>query len=167
MSGIESLGLRNHRRWGQSNTLSSAPTRPSTPCHVREQHLPQAPTPMLHYRLEPRSGVVFLTASGRLEASDFASLALTVDPYIARHGKLRGILLDAAAFPGWDDVDALIAHMRFVRRHHRNIERIAILTDDAFLEALERLAQLFTDAKIRRFATRKRAQAIAWLAPHH
>lgn len=122
---------------------------------------------MLHYRLEPRSGVVFLTASGRLEASDFASLALTVDPYIARHGKLRGVLLDAAAFPGWDDVDALIAHMRFVRRHHRNIERIAILTDDTFLEALERLAQLFTDAKIRRFATRKRAQARAWLVQAH
>jgi hypothetical protein len=122
---------------------------------------------MLHYRLEPGSGVVFLSARGRLEASDFTSLALTVDPYIERHGKLRGILLDAAVFPGWDDVDALLAEMRFVRRHHRSIERIAILTDDPLLEALERLARLFAGAKIRRFATRKRAQAFAWLAHAH
>jgi hypothetical protein len=122
---------------------------------------------MLHYRLEPRSGVVLLTINGRLEASDFASLAFTLDPYIEEHGKLRGLLIDAAAFPGWDDIDALIAHVRFVRRHHRRIERIAVLTDDPFLEVLEKLAELFSDATIRRFATRKRAQAREWLVQAH
>ena len=119
---------------------------------------------MLHYRLEPKSGVVVVTTNGRLEASDFASLALTVDPYIEDHGRLRGLLLDAAAFPGWDDFDALVAHIRFVRRHHRSIERVAILTDDRLLEVLPRLARLFSDEQLRRFPTRKRAQALAWLA---
>lgn len=122
---------------------------------------------MLHYRLEPRSGVVLLTTDGRLEASDFTSLAFTVDPYIRRHGKLRGILIDAVAFAGWDDIDALIAHVRFVRRHQRRVERIAVVTDDPFVEVLEKLASLFSDATIRRFATRKRAQAREWLAQAH
>lgn len=122
---------------------------------------------MLHYRLEPRSGVVLLTADGRLEASDFTSLAFTVDPYIRRHGKLRGLLIDVTAFPGWDDLDALIAHVRFVRRHQRSIQRIAVVTDAPLVEILERLAHLFSDAAIRRFPTRKHAQARAWLAQAH
>jgi len=119
---------------------------------------------MLGYRLEPRNGVVILTPRGRLAASDFASLALTVDPWIEDHGKLRGIMIDAKAIPHWDDVDAMLAHLRFVRRHHRFVERVAVVTDEPLLEALPAMVRLFTGADVRRFAPQKRRAALAWLA---
>ena len=118
---------------------------------------------MLGYRLEPRNGVVILTPRGRLDASDFASLALTVDPWIEDHGKLRGILIDARSLPRWDDVDAMLAQLRFVRNHHRAVERVAVVTDLPLLEALPAIARLFTGADVRRFAHRERRAAVAWL----
>ena len=119
---------------------------------------------MLGYRLEPRNGVVILTPRGRLDASDFASLALTVDPWIEDHGKLRGILIDANSLPRWDDVGAMRAHLRFVRSHHRAVARVAIVTDLPLLEALPAIARLFIGADVRRYAQRERRAALAWLA---
>ena len=62
---------------------------------------------MLAYHLNESTGIVELRPRGRLEARDFASLALTVDSYLEDHGKLRGVLIELEHFPGWDDWEAV------------------------------------------------------------
>ena len=87
-------------------------------------------------------------------------MAALVDPYIAEKGAPKGLLIRAASFPGWDSFAGLVEHMKFVRDHHRHIERVAAVTDSAFLKIAPRIAQHFADPEIRVFRSEESARAI-------
>ena len=46
-------------------------------------------------------------------------------------GKLTGLLIEARSFPGWDSFGALIQHLKFLRDHHRKIDRVAVFLASA------------------------------------
>ncbi len=100
---------------------------------------------------------------GALSADDFHAIARAADPYIQERGKLTGLLLEAPSFPGWDSFGALIQHLKFLRDHHRRIDRVAVVTDSQFLKIGPRIAAHFVHPEIRVFASGERAQALAWL----
>jgi hypothetical protein len=108
-------------------------------------------------------GILILRPRDRLEASDFEKVAQEVDPYVEANGKLHGILLDAEAFPGWKDFAALVAHLRFVRDHHRKVEKVAVVSDSSFLTVAPRIATHFVRADLRHFPQSQREAAAAWL----
>ncbi len=70
---------------------------------------------MLAHQLSRATGVLTLAPSGPLSADDFAAVAAEVDPWIAEHGELRGLLIHAKQFPGWQDFAAFLGHLGFVR----------------------------------------------------
>ena len=88
---------------------------------------------MVNHELLRDEGILIIRPEGSLEASDFQAIAQEIDPYIEAHGKLHGLLIDAAAFPGWKDFAALLAHFKFVKGHHQKIEKIAAVSDSNFL----------------------------------
>src|SRR5262245_63054904 len=106
---------------------------------------------MVEHELLPTEGILILRPKGRLEATDFQNLAQGIDPYIEANGRLHGILLDAESFPGWKDFSALLAHLKFVREHHRKIEKIAVVSDSSFLSFAPKIATHFVQADIRPF----------------
>lgn len=118
---------------------------------------------MIDFELLTDNGVLVVKPSGPLSAADFEALAATVDPWIAKNGKLVGLLIDAPSFPGWDGFAGLLQHFRFVRDHHRNIERVAAVTDNAFLKIAPRIAEHFAYPEIRVFSVTERAEALRWL----
>ena len=118
---------------------------------------------MVEHELLPAEGLLILRPKGRLEAADFQSVAGQIDPYIEANGKLNGILLDAEAFPGWKDFAALLAHLKFVRDHHRKIQKIAVVSDSSFLSFAPKIASHFVRAEIRHFPQSNREEAIRWL----
>jgi hypothetical protein len=118
---------------------------------------------MVEFELLKADGVLVLRPQGRLEAADFERVAKTVDPYIEANGKLHGLLLDAEAFPGWRDFAALIAHFKFVRDHHRKIEKVAVVSDSSFLSVAPKFATHFVKADVRHFPHSQRDGALAWL----
>lgn len=118
---------------------------------------------MIDFELIADSGILVVKPSGPLSAADFEALAATADPYIARNGKLVGLLIDAPSFPGWDGFAGLLNHFRFVRDHHRNIERVAAVTDNAFLKIAPSIAEHFAHPEIKVFPGNERARALAWL----
>lgn len=77
--------------------------------------------------------LVVLFPHGPLEKADFERLAQEIDPFIVAK-KLTGLTICAKAFPGWDNFGTLVSHLRFVRDHHRHVERIAAVTDSEFLK---------------------------------
>ena len=119
---------------------------------------------MIHSELLADQAVLVLTPAGPLTAADFTRIAALVDPYIVQHGKLKGLLIHASSFPGWDDFAGLVSHLRFVRDHHRKIERIAIATDSGVLSVLPRIASHFVAAEVRHFGYAERETALRWLA---
>ena len=118
---------------------------------------------MLRHELLRDKGILVLTPEGSLRAEDFTALAAAVDPYIEQHGGLKGVLLDAPSFPGWEDFAALVSHLRFVRDHHRQVRRIAVVTGSALLAAAPKIASHFVNAQVRAFDADARADALAWI----
>ena len=118
---------------------------------------------MIQHELLREQGILTIRPEGALRAEDFTALAAVVDPYIEQHGKLNGLMIEAPSFPGWDSFAALLSHLRFVRDHHRQIRRIAVVSDSALLAAAPKIASHFVSAQLRTFEASGRAAALAWV----
>jgi hypothetical protein len=118
---------------------------------------------MIEAKLMRSDGILVVNPTGALDRTDFEQLRLLVDPYIEEHGRLRGLLIDAESFPGWEDFGGLLSHLRFARSHEAHIRRVAAVTDSRLLAILPRLADHFSAAEVRHFEYRERDRALAWL----
>ena len=119
---------------------------------------------MLDYELQPERKILIVEPKAALEAADFERLVQAVDPFIARTGGLNGLMIYSDSFPGWDDFQALVSHIRFISDHHQAIRRVAFVTDSAVLTLLPRLASHFVSAEVRHFRHTDREAALDWLA---
>ena len=104
---------------------------------------------MLDYELLPGRKVLIVEPQAALEAADFERLVQAVDPFIAQAGGLNGLMIYSDSFPGWDDFQALVSHIRFISNHHQAIRRVAFVTDSAVLTFLPRIAAHFVAAQVR------------------
>ena len=118
---------------------------------------------MIKFELMKDAGVLLVEPRSALSLDDFHEISRVIDPYIQEKGKLTGLLIEAPSFPGWDSFGALLEHFRFVYDHHRNIDRVAAVTDSAFLKIAPTIAQHFAHPDIRVFASGERAKALEWL----
>lgn len=118
---------------------------------------------MVNHELLAADGILIIRPESSLEATDFQRIAQEVDPYIEANGKLHGLMIDAESFPGWKNFAALLAHFRFVKDHHRKIERIAAVSNSTFLTIAPQIASHFVQAEVRHFAPSQREDALTWL----
>ena len=118
---------------------------------------------MINFELLKDRSVLVLRPEGALTAGDFRRIAEAVDPYILETGKLTGLLIEAPYFPGWDSLGALVEHMKFVKNHHRQIDRIAVVTDSEVLKIAPKIAEHFAHPTFKVFGSGDNARAIAWL----
>jgi hypothetical protein len=118
---------------------------------------------MLHHELLRDQGVLVLRPEGALRAEDFAALAGVVDPHLEKKGELKGLMVEAVAFPGWEDFAGLLSHLRFVRDHHRKVRRIAVVTDSKLLTVAPNIAKHFVSAEVKTFDAGRREAALAWI----
>jgi SpoIIAA-like len=118
---------------------------------------------MIHVELLRDKGILIVVPQGVLAADDFRAVAAIADPYIAEKGSLTGLMIRAPSFPGWDSFAALVEHMKFVRDHHRKIERVAAVTDSGFIKVARAVAAHLAQPDIRQFGADEEVRALAWL----
>lgn len=118
---------------------------------------------MIDHTLDKTDGILYVRPKAALAAADFAAIAEHVDPFIEANGQLAGIILEARSFPGWDSVAAMLAHLRFVREHHKHVRKIAAVTDSPIGDLAEKLAPHFVAAEIKHFPAGQTAAAKAWI----
>ena len=118
---------------------------------------------MIHFEPLHDRNILVITLDGPLEKADFEQLTKEVDPFIASKGKLAGLMIYTKSFPGWRSFGAFASHLKFVVDHHRQIERIAAVTNSGFLKMMPRIADHFVQAKIKHFNVDEKDQALAWL----
>jgi len=119
---------------------------------------------MLSVEVDEARGIVTLQPDGALSAADFAAATRIVDPYIEADGVLHGVIIHSEHFPGWDSFASLLSHIRFVRDHHQQVARVALVTDSAIANLAERLGGHFIHAEIRAFHYSQLAEAREWIA---
>lgn len=119
-------------------------------------------TVKVQHRLIPEKHVLLIEPQGKLSVEDFDGIAMTVDPWIESGGELRGLVVHAREFPGWESVGSFIRHIRFVRENHRKIRRVALAADGTIAKLAPALVDTFVDAKVRRFEFDELDWAIEW-----
>jgi len=115
---------------------------------------------LTHHLLENR-GVLVLEPHGELHVEDFDRIASLVDPWI-EEGILRGIVIHVPHFPGWEDMAGMFQHFKFIREHHRKVERVALAVDGTMAKLGGSLGRHFVKAEVRRFDFDDLDAAIDW-----
>lgn len=175
------LGLRSLHLFEGCAVVSDVPWIRETsrlarflmPCPVRvfdEKDREEAATwlaglpegPRASVRLIPGSGVVVLDVAAPLRAADVEALAATVDSWLATHDVLPGLVVHARGVPGWENLGTLLRHVRFVRRHHRTVRRVALAVDGAPAHLAPAMAGHFVKAELRHFGYDGLGEAITW-----
>jgi hypothetical protein len=118
---------------------------------------------MIEHALDTKNSILHIRPLTALEQEDFAKLAKAVDPHIEATGGLAGIIIEIAEFPGWENLAAMAAHLRFVRGHHEKVRKIAAVTDSAIGKVAEKIASHFVAAEIKRFPAGDVEAARRWI----
>jgi hypothetical protein len=118
---------------------------------------------MIECSLDAGQSIVYVRPKSALEEDDFVKLARVVDPHIEATGGLAGLIIELAAFPGWESLGAMAAHFRFVRDHHRRVRKVAVVTDSTLGNVAEHLASHFVAAEIKRFPAGETEAARQWI----
>jgi hypothetical protein len=119
---------------------------------------------MLEHELLADKGVLIVRPKGPLSEEDFTALSAEADAYIRTHGALNGLVIAAERFPGWENLDGFLSHLKFVRGHLTKIGKIAFLSDSDVLALLPKLAGHFVGADVRHFRGGQEQAALAWIA---
>src|SRR5674476_307012 len=118
---------------------------------------------MLNYEFRREDGMLVLNPGGPLEVADFTALANHVDAYLEQQGTLRGVLIRAKSFPGWKDFGALLAHLKFLKKHLHRIEKVAVVADGTMANIMPNIANHFVHAQVQHFDFAREDAAWAWL----
>ena len=119
---------------------------------------------MLCNELDREAGVLLVQPDGRLSRDDFKSLAAVVDPYILETGSLRALIIHVETFPGWENLAGMVEHFRFVKEHHKNIEKVALVSDSKLAKVMPKLVDHFVNAEISVFPYSELEAARKWAA---
>jgi hypothetical protein len=120
--------------------------------------------PHLSFRLIRESGVLVVRPTGPLGPEHFDAVAMTVDPWIESHGALEGLVVHAREFPGWEDLGAFIRHVQFVREHHLQVHRVALVADSRLAHLMPKLGEHVITAEVKHFRYDELNLAISWAA---
>ena len=153
MTGFCKPFTRAKIKYFESNELEAARA------WAHQEHIP------LHHQLLTESGVLILHPDDKLTEEDFKSVAAEIDPYIEANGKLNGVLIDASHFDGWQSFSDMIAHFKFVHDHHKNIKRLAIVSDEDAKSRMPAFMEYFVSAEVLHFRIDEKSKAIDWLTP--
>ena len=120
---------------------------------------------MITYALDEDQGVLTVKPEGQLAIHDFDVLRRAIDPFIETRGSLNGLIIATKTFPGWKDFSGMIAHMKFIRHHHREIAKVALVTDSRLADVAEILGTHFIKASIKHFSFSELESAKKWISP--
>lgn len=119
---------------------------------------------MLQHRFDVRRRLLFVEPESELSEDDFRKLAKAVDGFIRMHGDLNGVVIHAEDFPGWQDFGALVEHLTFIRQHHRQVAKVALVGDDRVMKLIPHIVGHFVAAETRHFPAGELDTATEWAA---
>ena len=105
--------------------------------------------------------VLTMRLSGKLTKEDYERFVPEIERMMKAHDKVR-ILVSLEDFHGWTTAAAW-EDTKFGIRHFSDIERIAIIGEDAWEKGMALLLKPFTKAKVKYFDASQMAVAKTWI----
>lgn len=117
---------------------------------------------MIEFRID--ENVFYIKVLGKIEKGDFEdNIRTPADHIISEYGKIRGIIIDARDFEGWEDFPALMEHIGFIKELNEDVYRVAIIGDSTWQKLLPPIAGLFVEPVIKRFDPDQADEAEEWI----
>lgn len=116
----------------------------------------------LVHSLDEATGVLTVKVFSPLSSEDFEVMGHVVDSYIERKGTLKGIVICAEKFPGWENFGSFLRHFEFIKGHHKLVERVALVADGELSRRLPSMADHFIEAQLKHFDRESLSEAQAW-----
>jgi hypothetical protein len=111
---------------------------------------------------EQREGrVLIVNVSGKLTKGDYDRFVPEFERLVGVHGRIR-VLFDMRDFHGWS-AGALWEDIKFDFKHHKHIERLAIIGETKWQKGMANVCGPFTSAEIRYFSHSQYDDALNWL----
>lgn len=111
---------------------------------------------------EEHGGLILVVrATGKLSKADYERFVPETERLISTYGKIR-ILIEMADFHGWE-MGALWEDIKFDVKHFNDIERLAIVGETRWEQAMATFCKPFTSATIQYFTVDQRNQALTWI----
>ncbi len=117
----------------------------------------------MRIELDLITNIAIFRPEGKLTVNDFKQACLILDPQIKTMGKLNGLIIQVASFPGWESLPAMVKHIQFVNNHHQDIAKVAFVTDSIVKGMIENIASHFVAAEIKTFAYSDIEPAKHWI----
>jgi len=118
---------------------------------------------MISHELDTDAGVLTVRPEGPLSGEDFKTLAAAVDPYIREFGSLKALIINVESFPGWENFVGMIGHFKFVKGHHQDIGKVALVTDSKLAVFMPKIVEHFISADIAVFPFGSLDEAKEWV----
>lgn len=119
---------------------------------------------MIDIETRRAENVFIMTPKGSITANDIKTVASTIDDYINEHDAIPSLVFRVSELPHWKDFEAMAAHFRLVRDHHKVVPKVAIVSDNSFLAVMRVFVDQFTGARVRRFPVDAFDDAVNWAA---
>ena len=103
-----------------------------------------------------------VAVSGKIVKEDYETFVPLIDRLVAQHGKIR-ILMEMHDFHGWT-LGAAWEDTKFAVHHFHDIERLAIVGETKWQEAMAIFCKPFTKADVRFFDPAAIDEARQWMA---
>ncbi len=118
---------------------------------------------MLNTILDADQKIVTLQPHGALKKEDFDNAVKVIDPFIKEYGKLNGIIIYTESFPGWEDFAAFNRHLVFIKNHHKEIKKLALVTNSMVGDFGAMISSHFSEAVIKSFDYENLKKATDWI----
>jgi hypothetical protein len=119
---------------------------------------------MLRITEDDAHGCFVLEPTGSLRTADFDALTQRFDTKVAAGGPIPNFVIHSESFPTWANFAAMLEHLRFIRDHHRRIEKVALVSDARILDVAPKVARHFVAARLRHFPANALDEALAWVS---
>jgi len=110
---------------------------------------------------ESKGRRIYVKAEGRLTDADYKALVPRLETAIRENGPIR-LLVDMVEFEGWSPLAAW-DDLLFGLRHWNDFERMALIGDKRWEEAVAKAMDALTKGEVRRFPAAERGTAHAWI----
>jgi hypothetical protein len=110
---------------------------------------------------ENNGKLLVIHVSGKLVKNDYTDFVPAFERFVKQHGMVR-ILFDMSDFHGWE-ASAAWEDFKFGVEHYADIERMAMVGENKWQEAMTVFVKPFTKAQVRYFDHDDAAEARKWL----
>ena len=114
-----------------------------------------------HIEISTTERAVCIRPVGWLHGADYELIRPAMDALVEKRGSIR-VLFEAEELDGWTPA-AMWEDMKLGNHHAKDMERIAFVVDQKWLEALATLSKVFTRAEVKTFHPDQIDEAKVWI----